>query len=474
MGNAKNFDAVVVGAGPNGLAAAIVLQSQGISTLLIEGKSTVGGGTRTMELTLPGFNHDICSAIHPLVASGPFFPKLPLEKFGLEFLHPKVLAAHPLKKGKAAALYQSIEGTASQLGADETTYVSLMEGLTKDWESLSQDFMGPLSWPKRPFALAKFGLKALQPSTLFAKKFKEPATRALWAGMAAHGIQPLTNLATSAIALVLMCAGHYGGWPVIKGGSQSLANALANYFLSLGGEIKTGFMVKNLDELPPSKALLFDISPRQLLDITGDSLSSLYRWQLNRYKYGMGVFKMDFALEGPVPWLAQEARQAGTVHLGGTLEEIAEAEAVIWKGKYTDNPYVLVAQQSLLDPSRAPEGKHTLWAYAHVPSGSTRDIGPIIENQIEKSAPGFKKLILAKHSMHSMDLQEYNPNYIGGDINAGVQDITQIFTRPALRRSPYRTSARGIYLCSSSTPPGGGVHGMCGYHAAQRAMKDLF
>ncbi len=474
MENIGKFDAIVVGSGPNGLAAAIVLQSQGISTLLIEGKSTIGGGMRTMELVSSGFYHDVCSAIHPLVASGPFFPKLPLAQYGLEFLHPKVLAAHPLKNGQAAALYQSVERTASSLGRDEGRYIGIMKEMVENWESLSHDFMGPLSWPKKPVSLAKFGLNALQPSTIFAKKFKETHSRALWAGMAAHGIQPLSNIATSAIALVLMCAGHYGGWPVIKGGSQSLAKALAGYFVSLGGKIETGFMVKNISELPPSKVVLFDLSPRQLLDIAGEELSPFYRWQLKRYKYGVGIFKVDFTLDGPVPWLAEEAREAGTVHLGGTLEEIAAAESVIWKGKYTDNPYVLVAQQSLVDPSRAPQGKHTLWAYAHVPTGSTRDLSEIIENQIEKSAPGFKKLILGKHCMHSLDLQEYNPNYIGGDINAGVQDITQIFTRPALRRSPYRTSAKGIYLCSSSTPPGGGVHGMCGYHAAQRAIKDVF
>ncbi|WP_114749176.1 phytoene desaturase family protein [Pleomorphovibrio marinus] len=469
-----NYDAIVVGSGPNGLAAAVVLQSQGVKTLLLEGKETLGGGTRTMELTLPGFYHDVCSAIHPLVASGPFFPTLPLEKFGLEFLHPEVLAAHPLADGSAVALYKSIEATAAHLGRDEAYYNDLMHPLVNNWKELSSDFMGPLSWPSNPMGLAKFGIKAIQPSTFFARKLREDSSKALWAGMAAHGIQPLTNLATSAIALVLMCAGHYGGWPVIKGGSQNLANALANYFKSLGGEIQTGKMVQKLSDLPNAKAILFDLSPKQLMDIAGESFSSLYRWQLNRYKYGMGVFKVDFALDGPVPWLAEEARKAGTVHLGGTLEEIKTAEAKIWRGKYTENPYVLVAQQGVVDTSRAPEGMHALWAYTHVPAGSTRDLTEIIENQIEKSAPGFKRLILAKSSMNTKDLQAYNPNYIGGDINAGVQDITQIFTRPALRVSPYRTSAKSIYICSSSTPPGGGVHGMCGYHAAHRALKDLF
>ncbi|MBD3627187.1 NAD(P)/FAD-dependent oxidoreductase [Cyclobacterium sp.] len=470
----KVYDAVVVGSGPNGLGAAIVLVQHGLKVLLIEGKDKVGGGMRTSELTLPGFHHDICSAIHPMAVAAPFFKSLPLAEHGLEFLHPKVLAAHPMPDGSAVSLYPSLEKTANHLGTDAKRYQNLMQPIKDHWEDLTYDFLAPLKIPKNPLQLASFGLSALQPLTWLAKSFREEKTRALFAGMSAHGIQPLSNLATSAIGLVLMGAGHFGGWPVVKGGSQALANALLSYFLDIGGEFKTGWMVRDIGEIPPAKAILFDTSPKKLLEIAGGSLSRIYKWQLNRYRYGMGVFKMDFALEGPIPWISPEARLAGTVHLGGTMPEIVQAEAAIWKGLYPTNPYVLVAQQSLVDPGRAPEGKHTAWAYCHVPAGSTRDISDLIINQIEKSAPGFGKIILAKRYMNAMDFQAYNPNYIGGDINVGVQDITQIFTRPALRLSPYRTSAKGVYLCSSATPPGGGVHGMCGFHAANRVLKDLF
>ncbi|WP_375583560.1 phytoene desaturase family protein [Cyclobacterium xiamenense] len=372
------------------------------------------------------------------------------------------------------SLYRSLIDTAAQLEEDEQQYLDLMQPIVDNWESLSLDFLGPLKFPKKPVQLALFGLKALQPATRLARSFKSDRTAALFAGMAAHGIQPLTNWATSAIALVLMGAGHVGGWPVIQGGSQGLADALLAYFLDKGGVFKAGWMVADLRELPGAKAVLFDTSPRQLLKIAGKVFSPLYTWQLNRYRYGMGVFKVDFALDGPVPWISDSARMAGTVHLGGTLPEIAASEAGLWKGRYSENPYVLVAQQSLADPLRAPRGKHTLWAYCHVPSGGNVDITEVIIRQIEKQAPGFSKLILAKRSMNASDYESYNPNYIGGDINVGVQDIYQLFSRPALRFSPYRSSAKGIYLCSSATPPGGGVHGMCGYHAANRAIRDLF
>jgi phytoene dehydrogenase-like protein len=471
----KKIDAVVVGSGPNGLAAAIVLQQQGAQVLLIEGKDTIGGGMRTKELTLPGFRHDVCSAIHPMAAATPFFKSLPLTDFGLRYLHPEVLAAHPFPEGdEAAVLLHSMNETAERLGKDAHRYRALIEPIVRDWDKLAPDFLAPLQIPRHPFSLAAFGFKALQPARFLGSSFRERETKGLWAGMAAHGIQPLENLATSAIALVLMAAGHRSGWPVLEGGSQALADALGGYFTSLGGVIQTGTMVRSLADLPQARAWVFDLGPRQLLQLAGDRFSSLYRWQLGRYRYGMGVFKMDFALDRPIPWKSVEARRAGTVHLGGTLEAISYAERVIWKGQYPEHPYVLVAQQSLLDSTRAPEGKHTAWAYCHVPFGSTKDISSAIENEIEDYAPGFRELILAKHSMNSADMEGYNPNYVGGDINAGVQDITQIFTRPALRVSPYRTSAKGIYVCSSSTPPGGGVHGMCGYHAARQVIKDLF
>ncbi|WP_154857138.1 phytoene desaturase family protein [Cyclobacterium xiamenense] len=471
---ATEYDAIVVGSGPNGLAAAITLQQQGLRVLLIEGKEQVGGGMRTQELTLPGFQHDVCSAIHPLAASAPFFRSLPLEAYGLRLLHPEVLAAHPLADGSSVCLYRSLTDTAAQLGADEKKYLELMRPIVNNWDSLASDFLGPLKFPKKPLQLASFGRKALQPATWLARSFTSERTAALFAGMAAHGIQPLTNWATSAIALVLMGAGHVGGWPVVQGGSQGLADALLAYFLDKGGEFQAGWMVADLGELPAATAVLFDTSPRQLLKIAGKEFSRLYTWQLNRYRYGMGVFKVDFALDGPVPWTSATARMAGTVHLGGTLSEIAASEAGLWKGIYPENPYVLVAQQSLADPHRAPQGKHTLWAYCHVPSGGDTDITEVVIRQIEKQAPGFRKLILAKKSMNASDYESYNPNYVGGDINVGVQDIYQLFSRPALRFSPYRSSAKGIYLCSSATPPGGGVHGMCGFHAAKQVLHDLF
>ncbi len=469
-----SYDAVVVGSGPNGLAAAITLIERGLSVLLIEGKEQVGGGMRTHELTLPGYKHDICSAIHPLAASAPFFKSLPLEEYGLRLLHPQVLAAHPLSDGTSVCLHRSLAQTAEGLEEDGDRYLALMEPIVRNWESLTADFLGPLQIPGKPLDLAGFGLKALQPATWMTKSFKTERMRALFAGMAAHGIQPLSNWATSAIALVLMAAGHVGGWPVVRGGSQALAGALLAYFLDKGGTFKAGWMVTDLQELPKSKAVLFDTSPRHFVQIAGKSFSRFYKWQLNRFRYGMGVFKVDFALDGPVPWRSKAAREAGTVHLGGTFSEIARSEAAVWKGSYPKNPYVLVAQQSLVDASRAPAGKHTLWAYCHVPPGSDKDISEMVIRQIEEAAPGFRKLILAKSVLNARDYEAYNPNYIGGDINSGVQDIYQLFSRPALRISPYRSSAKGIYLCSSSTPPGGGVHGMCGFHAAQSVLKDLF
>lgn len=469
-----DYDAVVVGSGPNGLAAAILLQQQGLQVLLIEGKDTIGGGMRTAELTLPGFKHDICSAIHPMAAGSPFFKTLPLQRHGLEWLYPEVDAAHPLDDGTAAAITRSVEQTARSLGIDGQTYANLINPIVRDWPLLAPDVLGPLSFPKHPFKLASFGLSAMQPSTLLAKRFKTTAGRALFAGMAAHAIQPLTNIATSAIALVLMANAHLAGWVIPKGGSQSIADALGSYFKSLGGQIQTGTYISTLRQLPSARAVLFDVTPKQLLQIAGHKFSSIYKWQLERYRHGDGVFKVDWALDAPIPFTAEACRKAGTVHIGGTLEEIAAGEQASADGKHSYKPYVLLAQQSLFDTTRAPNGKHTAWAYCHVPNGSTKDMTAIIENQIERFAPGFKERILAKHTFNTAQLQEHNPNYIGGDINGGIIDIGQLFTRPALRSSPYKTSAKGLYICSSSTPPGGGVHGMCGYNAAKRVLKDVW
>ena len=469
-----DYDAIVVGSGPNGLTAAITLQQKGLSVLIVEAKNTIGGGLRSAELTIPGFQHDICSAIHPLAVASPFFNSLPLHEHGLTFIQPNIAVAHPLDDGKSAVLSNSVEETAGLLGSDKNSYLKLIEPITKQWDALLPELLAPLHFPKDPVNFAKFGLKALQPATWIANKFESREAKALWAGMAAHSIQPLSNLTTSAIGLVLMTAAHKQGWPIPKGGSQSLANALASYFMSIGGEIKTDFLVTSLDQLPSTKAILFDITPRQLLKIAGHRFSNIYKWQLEKYRYGMGVFKVDWALDGKIPFTSEQARDAGTLHLGNTFAEIAASELATSKGKHPEKPFVLLAQQSIFDDTRSPKGKHVVWGYCHVPNGSTKDMTDVIEKQVERFAPNFKERILARHTFNTVQLEEYNPNYIGGDINGGIIDLGQLFTRPALRYSPYRTSEKGLYLCSSSTPPGGGVHGMCGFHAAQRAWKDIF
>jgi phytoene dehydrogenase-like protein len=470
----REYDAVVVGSGPNGLAAAILLQQNGLSVLLIEGKDKIGGGLSTEELTLPGFKHDVCSAIHPLAAGSPFFQSLPLEHHGLQYIYPAVAAAHPFDDGTAAILKNSLTETAALLGSDEHAYLKLIQPLVKSWPSIANDVLAPLHFPKHPIAMAKFGLNAIAPATYLAKRFKTEAAKGLFAGMAAHSIQPLSNLATSAIALVLMANGHLKGWPVPKGGSNQIAQALASYFISIGGKIETDRYISSLDQLPSAHAVLFDVTPKQLLTIAGHKFSSIYKWQLERYRYGMGVFKLDWALDDAIPFTADDARQAGTVHIGNTLQEIVQSEQRTAQGLHPEKPFVLLAQQSLFDDTRAPQGKHTAWAYCHVPNGSFKDMTENIERQVERFAPGFRERILARHSFNTAQLESYNSNYIGGDINGGIIDLAQLFTRPALRRSPYRTSAKGIYICSSSTPPGGGVHGMCGYHSAKQALKDVF
>lgn len=471
----RDYDAVIVGSGPNGLAAAITLQQQGCSTLLLEAKETIGGGMRSAEFTLPGFIHDVCSAIYPMAVCSPFFNKLPLNEFGLTFINPTYAAAHPFDDGAAAILHHSIEKTIDNLGVDGEAYQKLMLPLYQNREKIFPFILNPFHFPKHPFVMAGFGFHALQPAALLAKtSFKTAKGKGLFAGMAAHAMLPFSKTATSAVALVLMLAAHYNNWPLTKGGSQKIADALAAYFISLGGIIETNCNITSLKQLPGCHAMLFDVTPKQLLKIAGYKFSSLYKWQLNKYKYGTGVYKVDFALSEPIPFKASECKEAGTVHLGNTMEEISSGEQDVWKGRHADKPFVLLAQQSLFDASRAPQGKQTAWAYCHVPNGSTKNMTNMIEQQIERFAPGFIDCILAKHEMNNEALEEYNSNYIGGDINGGAQLITQLFTRPALRLSPYKTSAKGIYICSSSTPPGGGVHGMCGYNAAKKALKDVF
>jgi phytoene dehydrogenase-like protein len=468
------YDAIVIGSGPNGLSAAIALKQAGLSVLILEAKQTIGGGLRSEELTLPGFIHDVCSAIHPLAAGSPFFNSLPLEQYGLEFIYPEIAAAHPFDGGSEAVLKGSVEETANNLGIDRGSYLELLAPLVNRWPDLAPDILAPLHYPKYPLDLVSFGLNAIKSASSLAQRFKSKEARGLWAGMAAHSMQSLSNSTSAAAGLVLLATGHTKGWPVPKGGSKKIALALASYFLALGGKIETGIHVKSMSDIPSSRILLFDLTPKQILEIAGEHFSTVYKWQLKRYRYGMGVYKIDWALDGPIPFTSARCQSAGTVHLGNTFEEIADGEQMTSEGKHPEKPFVLLAQQSLIDPSRAPQGKQTAWAYCHVPNGSEKDMTEAIENQVERFAPGFRDLILAKHTMNTKEMEAYNPNYIGGDINGGVIDMGQLFTRPALRISPYKTSAKGIYICSSSTPPGGGVHGMCGYHAAKQSLKDVF
>ncbi|HEY2349068.1 MAG TPA: NAD(P)/FAD-dependent oxidoreductase [Puia sp.] len=473
--SAVDFDAVVVGSGPNGLSAAITLQKSGLKILLIEADSTLGGNMRSAELTLPGFTHDIGAAIHPMAASSPFFSSLPLNEFGLEYIFPKYAVAHPFDDGSASWLECSLQKTASALGNDGESYTKLFSRLLSEWHLIESDVLGPLRIPRHPLAMANFGMSALLPAnTLCRKYFKDEKAKGLFAGTAAHGFLPFSKIASSAAGLVLMIQGHLKGWPIIKGGSQKLADALAAYFVSIGGQIQTGFRIEKLNDLPSARAFVLDLSPKQILRIAGNEFSSSYRSQLEEYRYGMGVYKIDWALDAPIPFRAAPCGQAGTIHLGNSYKEIALSEQITSKGEHPEKPFVLLAQQSIFDPTRAPTGKHTAWAYCHVPNGSVRDMRATIEKQVERFAPGFRERILAVHTMDTNAMEEYNPNNVGGSINGGEQDIRQLFTRPALRLSPYRTPAKSIYLCSASTPPGGGVHGMCGYQSAKCVLKDIF
>ena len=469
-----DYDAVVVGSGPNGMSAAVALAQAGCSVLVVEAADTVGGGTRTAELTLPGFQHDICAAIVPLCLASPFIKQLPLQEHGLEWVFPEASAAHPLDGGDAVMVYQDVERTAAELGADSARYRRVMGGMSNRHEQLMQDYLAPFKLPRHPVMFSLFGLMALFPATLFSKvMFREARTRAMFAGMAAHAIQPLERPATAAFGLMLLLLGHAVGWPMAKGGSHQITLSMARYFESLGGQITINFEVKSLSDLPSAKKILFDVTPRQLMSIAGDNLPAGYRRRLGRYRYGPGVFKIDYALSEPAPWTNPAVRGAGTVHLGNTIEEIAVSERDAMTGVHSDAPFVLYVQQSQFDATRAPDGQHTAWAYCHVPNGSSEDMTDAIEKQIERYAPGFRDCVLERHSMTTQSLHSYNANYIGGDINGGVQDLGQLFTRPVIRLSPYTMPNPDLFLCSSSTPPGGGVHGMCGYHAAKAALRSL-
>ena len=467
----KQYDAIVVGAGPNGLAAAIEFATRGKSVCVYEANETVGGSARSAALTLPGFVHDICSAVHPLAVGSPFFKSLSLSEYGLGFVYPPAELAHPFDDGTAILLHRSVEKTSEQLGADARSYRRLLEPLVQDWENLAPELLGPIRFPHHPFAMTRFGLNAIRSAAGFVKsRFSEERTRTFFAGVVAHSCLSLDRLGTTAFGLVLLTLGHAVGWPIPRGGTQKISDALAAHLKSLGGEIVTGVRIQSLDDLAPSACVVFDLTPRQLLKIMGERFPAGFKNKLSGYKYGPAAFKMDWALDGPVPWRASECTQAATVHLGGSFAEIEASEAAIWEGKTTDRPYVLVAQPSLFDSSRAPEAQHTLWAYCHVPNGSQVDMSERIEDQIERFAPGFRSRILSRSVLTPAQLESHNANLVGGDINGGAATLTQLFTRPTIHT--YSTPLKNVYICSSSTPPGGGVHGMCGYHAARVALKN--
>jgi phytoene dehydrogenase-like protein len=485
----SEFDAVIVGSGPNGLAAGVTLAESGRRVRIYEANDTIGGGARTSEVTLPGFKHDICSAIHPMAAASPFYKKLlpklaqsehiqsdfkQLESPPFKFIHPPIALAHPFEDGSAALVHRSISDTALTLEKDAQAYSRLMQPLVDRVDDILDDILGPFPLPpKHITSMMIFGLRGLYSAKGLADKwFRGNRARGLIAGLSGHSMLPLERYTSAAIGLVLGMLAHTTGWPIVRTGTQAFTDAISNYFISLGGEICTGQRIASLKELPPTKTILFDVTPKQLLKIAGDYLPNGYRRQLGKFRYGVGVYKIDYALSEPIPWKCEDCRSAGTLHLGGTFEEIANAERMVWKGEHPERPLILMAQQSLFDQTRAPDGKHTAWVYCHVPSYSTVDMTERIEAQIERFAPGFRDIILARKTFNSADMEEYNSNYVGGDINGGVSDLQQLFTRPVPSLNPYVTPAKGIYLCSSSTPPGGGVHGMCGYHAANAVLAN--
>ena len=472
---AEEFDAVVVGAGPNGLSAAVEIARHQRSVLVIESTPTIGGGARTEELTLPGFRHDVCSAIHPMGLASPLFRRLPLADFGLEWVHPPIPLAHPLDDGTAALVHRSIDDTARTLGPDGDAYRKIMGPLTRHADQLASGFLSPmLRVPRHPFVMARLGRLAMRSAAKTADSvFTADAARALYAGNAAHAIMPLDRLPTGAFGFIYSFLAHAYGWPMARGGSRAIADALGRYLWSLGGRIECGRRVTTFNELPPARVYLFDVTPRQIVRIAGSQFPSSYRRRLERYRYGPAVFKIDWALDAPIPWKAAGCAEAGTLHLGGTFEEIAKSEAAVARGDHAPKPWVIIAQQSLFDSTRAPEGKHTAWAYAHVPNGSTVDMTVAIEDQVERFAPGFRDVVLARSVRFPGDLERDNENLVGGDIACGVADIRQLFFRPVISARSHATAHPGIFLCSSSTPPGPGVHGMCGYWAARAALRRL-
>jgi phytoene dehydrogenase-like protein len=471
---ATDLDAVIVGSGPNGLAAAVALAEAGLAVRVFEREDEIGGGTRSAELTLPGFVHDVCSAVHPMGILSPFLRGLPLAKHGLEWVLPPASVAHPLDDRDPVMLYRSLDETSEGLGADGAAYRRLLAPLLRSPHDLLADLLAPLRIPGGPLQMLRFGLRAIWSANRLARMaFRDEAARALFAGCAGHSILPLSHPLTSAFGILFALAGHVAEWPVAKGGSGAITRALASYFESLGGSIETGTSVARLKDLPDARAVLFDTDPRQLSEIAGDELPAGYRRRLGRYRYGPGVFKVDWALDGPIPWRDPRCLEASTVHVGGGLEEICASERDMYHGRHSDRPFLIVCQQSDFDTSRAPDGKRTGYAYCHVPHGSTLDRTDVIEAQIERFAPGFRDCILARHTMDTEAFGAYNPNCVGGAITGGVADLFQLFTRPVARLDPYSTPNPRLYLCSAATPPGGGVHGQCGYWAAQSVLRRL-
>lgn len=468
-------DAVVVGSGPNGLAAAVTLAQAGLAVLVREGSDGVGGGARTLPLTLPGFLHDRCSAIHPLAVASPLFRRLDLAAHGLTWVEPPAAAAHPFDDGTAALLLRSTAETGKGLGGDGGAWRALFEPLARNFDALMDDTLGALVHvPRRPFLLARFGASALLPARSLAEaRFRGPRARALFAGLAAHAVLPLERSPSAAFGLVLGAAAHAVGWPFPAGGAQQIPDALAALLRERGGAIETGAEVRALSDLPSARLVLLDLTPRQVLRVAGDRLPARYRGALSRFRYGPGAFKVDYALSAPIPWRAPDCARAGTVHLGGPLEEIAAGERAVAAGEVPERPFVLLAQHTLFDPSRAPAGRHTAWAYCHVPHGWTGDATPALDAQIERFAPGFREIVLARAAHGPAELERENPNLVGGDIGGGENSLAQMVFRPAARVVPWSTPVPGLYLCSASTPPGGGVHGMCGWHAARAALSRV-
>lgn len=465
-----SYDAVVVGSGPNGLGAAVVFAEHGYRVAVLEARSTVGGGTRTDEVTLPGFRHDVCSAFHPLGIASPLFSRLPLGKLGVRWILPEIQVAHPLDDGRAAALWRSLGTSCDHLGGDGDRWRRSVRRIAQDWDAVGPTVMKPLiARPFLPVSLASWAL----PATRVARRFSSGSTRALFAGLAAHGMRRLDAPATAAAGLLLGALVHVGGWPLVEGGSAAISTALAAHLASLGGDVRLDHPVRQPGDLPPSRVVLFDTHPAALLDVYGEAgVPASTRWRITGYRRGAAVYKIDYALDAPVPWTARECARAGVVHLGGTYAEVVEATRTVEAGGVPERPFVLVGQQSLFDRSRAPAGRHTLWAYTHVPGGFEGSVQQRVEAQIERFAPGFRDVVLACRVTTPQDLEAYNPNYVAGDIATGLHSLRRLLGRPGPLLNPYRTGIPGVYLCSAATPPGPGVHGMCGANAARAAIRE--